>query len=752
MDNQKVRLSALQFLAVFLVMFLCTVLFLSIGSLQGVVDAASKTYEEGFATLESSRAEAATKLGEAKEQLDAGEETLTAAEPQLAEAEGKLADAEKQLSEGRKTLDEAEPLLAEGRAKLQAAAKEIASGEAKLREAAGQLAAGEQELASGTATYNAGIAEYNSKYAEAQAGYAAAEAKLAAGEQQLAEGRQTLAAGQGVLATLDGVNSASQQLAGVQSNPKAMLTQAFSSVGRADAVAALDTDLFTGCATWDDYLARADVLIAMGAGASGGPLDQVRDGLVAQEMANQAAAISAMVDATLETEADDYLSKNPGYAPFGSRDGFKAYARPTVEAQVTAGFTPKVTDGVNEVLAGLGQGVKDGASGVYGQALQQGNAFKPQLEAMGPMLASLPEESRGPVQQVVSAVQQALNLPEGNLTEQKAKFENLTTVLNSPQTTQVLAAVKSTVNAQVEKGKADLAAGEQELAAGKQEYATTRASVDGQLAAAAAMLEEGRAKLADGAAKLAAGRQEYAAGQQTLAEGKQTYAEGQKEFAEKSAQYEEGLATWQAGTEEYEAGKAEYDSKKGEYEEGLATWEEGTATYNETKADVDQQLADGEAQITSAESMLSGLGVTFNKTQNADGTTSVTTSNSMSVWRIVILVVFVLLGILVSFLVVSSAIKKNGEGVGALKSQGASKSSIAMKFGGKLEIAAVIGAVLGVILAATAITSVIKGVAGDAVAGLSIPFPVAGAIICLAAAVVSALIGTMMASGKVDAA
>ncbi len=609
MDNQKISFTPLQFLAIFLAMTLCGLLFLGTGMLQNVVNTASDTYEEGQATLVASRAEADEKLGEAKEELDAGEEKLSTAPAQLEEAKGKLDAAEIQLAEGQAKLDDAVPQLAAAEVKLADARVELQQGEQKLKAAAGQLAAGERSLAVNTQKYNTAQTTFN------------------------------------------GLKAKAKELDPLKANIKFFSETAPRAIIKPELIKQVKAK------------ARAEAEEA----ATNTP-EQI-DAIVTTA-GNDAAAAFDNIFSNDEKTWEEFYEK---------ADSLKADSDAGVRAIAQA------------VLAIL-EGVEEG----YDDSFEGAREYVPTLEAI-PKTGD--ETVDGHLDTLITLIKSYSS--EATLTEKQGKINNLHTILNENEL------IDKIINGT-----------EQELNTAKQLLAAGKTTLD-------------------------AGYRDYADGHATLMTGRATYAAGMQEYSTKKAEFLEGQATLGEGRKEFNSKTDEYNTKLGEYEDGLATWEEGTETYNATKAEVEEQLAEGEKTLETAEVVLGGLGVKFLKDDDA-----VTTSNNYGIFKIIALVVYAIVGILVTVLAGAAILKKNVLALLTLKSQDVPNSTIVMRLLGFAEIAALAGAAVAIILYATALPAIVKSVGGDAMAAITIPFQMSAVVICVVVAAVSALIGVLIVGSK----
>lgn len=658
MDNQKISFTPLQFLAIFLAMTLCGLLFLGTGMLQNVVNTASDTYEEGQATLVASRAEADEKLGEAKEELDAGEEKLSTAPAQLEEAKGKLDAAEIQLAEGQAKLDDAVPQLAAAEVKLADARVELQQGEQKLKAAAGQLAAGERNLAAGQKDYAAGTNMYNM-----------------------------------LVKTVDELDAATDKMTEFAGASTHLLKKDDNKNLMPDEMTPMLPffDLAVGdFNSWDDYIARGSALIA-----NGSDMDAIR----AEIVKGIAESTGTGLAATEEAEVAKRIAARKVVLGIDENDDLPPEEETPIRNEVK-GIFDGIRESAKEGMAGFGSYIHTVADTGYKTALEKANGFIPKLNAMKPSLSQLPEQT----QQAITKILGILNQEQDTLTQKQDKFNALYGDLSSDEFKQLIGQTILGVKAKLDQAAKDLAAGKTTLDAGYRDYAD---------------------------------------GHATLMTGRATYAAGMQEYSTKKAEFLEGQATLGEGRKEFNSKTDEYNTKLGEYEDGLATWEEGTETYNATKAEVEEQLAEGEKTLETAEVVLGGLGVKFLKDDDA-----VTTSNNYGIFKIIALVVYAIVGILVTVLAGAAILKKNVLALLTLKSQDVPNSTIVMRLLGFAEIAALAGAAVAIILYATALPAIVKSVGGDAMAAITIPFQMSAAVICVVVAAVSALIGVLIVGSK----
>ena len=209
--------------------------------------------------------------------------------------------------------------------------------------------------------------------------------------------------------------------------------------------------------------------------------------------------------------------------------------------------------------------------------------------------------------------------------------------------------------AQVNEGKAQLAAGKEEYAAKLAEYN-----------AALTEYEEGRMRYEAGLA-------EYNVSLTLFNTNKATYEDG-------VAQYEEGLAQYEAAKKEYDDGKTEFEEKEKEYEEGREQLADGAALLNQKEEEYEagkEKLEEGREQLANYHA---GNWLLMERKQSLtwhDINETVRTFSAIA-WTFALL--FILLGVLVCYATIGKIIDEQRKLVGTTKALGFTEGEIMKKY------------------------------------------------------------------------
>ena len=223
----------------------------------------------------------------------------------------------------------------------------------------------------------------------------------------------------------------------------------------------------------------------------------------------------------------------------------------------------------------------------------------------------------------------------------------------------------------------------------------------------------------------------YDAAYLQLASGCNRWDRGHRSYLNGKAQYEDGLAQYEEGLQAYNDGEAQYTEGLQQYEEALQTYSDGESEYEQgvidladARAQLDdarQQLADGEAQyedglreledakaqLSEAEEQIASIGpckwIVADVTGNASFMQLDTAGNNLKSLVMTFSLLFVLVGALVIYATISKMVDEQRSLVGTTKALGFFRGEILLKYLLFGVSATLLGAVLGLILAATAI-------------------------------------------------
>ena len=276
--------------------------------------------------------------------------------------------------------------------------------------------------------------------------------------------------------------------------------------------------------------------------------------------------------------------------------------------------------------------------------------------------------------------------------------------------------------AKIDDAKRQIADGERQLEEGRAQLEAKRAEGEAQLASAYQKLTKAEAQKADAQKKLSKAKKLYEEGAKALAKKKdnekividgQTFTvkelsallpEAKKELKKVESEYNKKVAELNSGWSQYYAGQAELEAAVAEGERQIADGERQVE-------DAKQQVAENEPKLEEAKEQLASMKdytwTTLSRSSNVgvgeiDVFSDVTTNLSFSM-----ALLFVIVGLLVSYSAVSRIVHEQITQIGTKKALGLREREITLSFLLYAGLAVLLGAIIGTIVGVIAVEGII---------------------------------------------
>lgn len=241
----------------------------------------------------------------------------------------------------------------------------------------------------------------------------------------------------------------------------------------------------------------------------------------------------------------------------------------------------------------------------------------------------------------------------------------------------------------------------------------------------------------------------------TIREARAELADAEQELQKAQAEYEEAARELDDGWAQYHAGEDELNTKVADAEKELA---DGEAQLEDAK----KQIADGEAEVAANKPLLESLKTLLDDMNRYEWTVLARNSNAgaseVTVFSNVTInlsfsmaLLFVVVGLLVSYFAVSRIVHERVTQIGAKKALGLRTKEITAGFLWYSAIAVIIGAIVGTLLGVFLVEGIIDGALGDMFTFGNYP-PFFGLVSCLvvsAIELVLVLLSTWLACKKI---
>ncbi|MBR5343267.1 MAG: FtsX-like permease family protein [Oscillospiraceae bacterium] len=219
--------------------------------------------------------------------------------------------------------------------------------------------------------------------------------------------------------------------------------------------------------------------------------------------------------------------------------------------------------------------------------------------------------------------------------------------------------------------------------------------------------DEGHAKYIEGLNAYNEGAKEYQAGQDEYNKGLNDYQVGLALLEEGKAEYEEGKTRYEEAKANYEQGLADAEAGRKELEDGRKQLEEGETSYQDAMI----AIADGENQLEEARGKLDDTTpcrwIVLNMKGNPGYVQLRMAGDNLKSLESTFALLFVLVGALVIFATVSKMVDEQRTQVGTTKALGFFNREIFRKYLSFGVSAALLGAVIGVLVARFAMEGIV---------------------------------------------
>ena len=217
-----------------------------------------------------------------------------------------------------------------------------------------------------------------------------------------------------------------------------------------------------------------------------------------------------------------------------------------------------------------------------------------------------------------------------------------------------------------------------------------------ELAVACDQWDSGHKKYLNGKAQYNDGLAQYEEGLRTYNDGEAQYAEGVQKYEDAHAKYNDGEAQYDRGVRELEAAREQLDNASRKLADGEAQYEEGL-----------NKLEESRAEFQETEERLASLGpckwIILDAAGNSSFTQLETAGSNLKSMEMTFSMLFVLVGALVIYATISKMVDEQRSLVGTTKALGFLNREIFTKYLIFGVTAAVLGTIMGLVLAWTVI-------------------------------------------------